>query len=180
MKNLFNDISQEEKNRILEMHSGKKNVISEQVLSTNTPQTKPNPLSKPTPKPTPKPIIGKTVNFYRDKGETKLLKALKIIKVVEEGDIIKFPLAPSKNPVLKGSTRFLEFKCGTPEPVVYLKGTNPPNFKQTVLTPMPLFNLEFLRTLNDTYCTVSRGGTWVPKADFAMNNQQDDTSSRIA
>ena len=30
MKNLFNDISQEEKNRILEMHSGKKNVISEQ------------------------------------------------------------------------------------------------------------------------------------------------------
>lgn len=30
MKNLFNSISQEEKNRILEMHSGKKNVISEQ------------------------------------------------------------------------------------------------------------------------------------------------------
>jgi hypothetical protein len=31
MKNLFNSISQEEKSRILEMHSGKKNVISEQV-----------------------------------------------------------------------------------------------------------------------------------------------------
>jgi hypothetical protein len=30
MKNLFNSISQEEKSRILEMHSGKKNVISEQ------------------------------------------------------------------------------------------------------------------------------------------------------
>ena len=30
MKNLFNNLSQEEKNRILEMHSGKKNVISEQ------------------------------------------------------------------------------------------------------------------------------------------------------
>ena len=30
MKNLFNDISQEEKNRILEMHSGKKYIISEQ------------------------------------------------------------------------------------------------------------------------------------------------------
>jgi len=30
MKNLFNDISQDEKNRILEMRSGKKNVISEQ------------------------------------------------------------------------------------------------------------------------------------------------------
>jgi len=30
MKNLFNNISQEEKDRILEMHSAKKNVISEQ------------------------------------------------------------------------------------------------------------------------------------------------------
>ena len=30
MKNLFNGISQEEKNTILEMHSGKKTVISEE------------------------------------------------------------------------------------------------------------------------------------------------------
>ena len=29
MKNLFNNISQEEKNTILEMHSGKQNIISE-------------------------------------------------------------------------------------------------------------------------------------------------------
>jgi hypothetical protein len=34
MKNLFNSISQEEKNRILEMHSGKKNVISEQGIGS--------------------------------------------------------------------------------------------------------------------------------------------------
>ena len=33
MKNLFNNISQEEKNRILEMHSSKKNVMSEQSIS---------------------------------------------------------------------------------------------------------------------------------------------------
>jgi hypothetical protein len=32
MKNLFNDISKEEKNRILEMHSSKKNVMSEQSI----------------------------------------------------------------------------------------------------------------------------------------------------
>jgi len=32
MKNLLNNISQEEKNRILEMHSGKKNVIFEQEI----------------------------------------------------------------------------------------------------------------------------------------------------
>ena len=30
MKNLFNNISEEEKSRVLEMHSGKKTVISEQ------------------------------------------------------------------------------------------------------------------------------------------------------
>ena len=38
MKNLFNDISQDEKNRILEMHSGKKNVISEQGALFPTPK----------------------------------------------------------------------------------------------------------------------------------------------
>jgi hypothetical protein len=41
MRNLFNNISQEEKSRILEMHSGKKNVISEQEgLPTETPEQK--------------------------------------------------------------------------------------------------------------------------------------------
>ena len=34
MKNLFNNISQEEKNRILEMHSGKKNLISEDDMTS--------------------------------------------------------------------------------------------------------------------------------------------------
>jgi hypothetical protein len=36
MKNLFNDISQEEKNRVLEMHSVKKTVISEQPKKPST------------------------------------------------------------------------------------------------------------------------------------------------
>ena len=34
MKNLFNNISQEEKNRILEMHSSKKNTLSEQSIDS--------------------------------------------------------------------------------------------------------------------------------------------------
>ena len=37
MKNLFNNISREEKNRILEMHSGKKRVISEQLGTSPKP-----------------------------------------------------------------------------------------------------------------------------------------------
>ena len=36
MKNLFNDISQDEKNKILEMHLGKKNVISEEHKEVKT------------------------------------------------------------------------------------------------------------------------------------------------
>ena len=39
MKNLFNNISREEKNRILEMHSGKKRVISEQLGTSPKPVT---------------------------------------------------------------------------------------------------------------------------------------------
>ncbi len=51
MKNLFNNISQEEKNRILEMHSAKKNVISEQLEVDG--KTRPNQKIN---------IVGKTVN----------------------------------------------------------------------------------------------------------------------
>ena len=44
MKSLFNNISQEEKNRILEMHSAKKNVISEQSTFPGQPiRTQPSP-----------------------------------------------------------------------------------------------------------------------------------------
>ena len=43
MKNLFNNISESEKNRILEMHSGKKNVISEQGIGSGP---KPYPGTK--------------------------------------------------------------------------------------------------------------------------------------
>ena len=56
MKNLFNDISQDEKNRILEMHSVKKNIISEQGIQQIPDfgaETQPSPTPKPSPKPTP-------------------------------------------------------------------------------------------------------------------------------
>jgi hypothetical protein len=53
MKNLFNNISQDEKNRILEMHSAKKNVISERRNLSLT------------------PINGQTVVLYLDKREKK-------------------------------------------------------------------------------------------------------------
>ena len=46
MKNLFNDISQDEKNRILEMHSSKKNILSEDSEPTTNVMGTPNFKSK--------------------------------------------------------------------------------------------------------------------------------------
>ena len=169
MKNLFNKISQDEKNRILEMHSAKKNVISEQGVTPPTP--------KPSPKPTPKPLDGQTVNLYRNKGETNLFGTFKILKPVKEGNTIKVILDNPKR--LEGVTRYLEFKCGNSEPVVFIKGTNPQNYKERELKPLGLFNLKFLNRLASEYCATSRGGVRVPKADFAMNNQQDNDSTDI-
>lgn len=169
MKNLFNDISQDEKNRILEMHSNKKNVISEQGALFPTP--------KPTPKPKQISLEGKTVNLYLDKGETQLLSTFKIVKPVKEGNTIKIMTANSGG---VGGVRYLEFRCGVNEPVVFLKGTNPKNFKEKEHTPVALYNLKFLRNLEQQYCTTSRGGVSVPKADFAMNNQSTDTTTGIA
>ena len=178
MKRLF-DISQDEKNRILEMHSAKKNIISEQGIQQIPDfgaETQPNPRLKP--KPTPKPIDNISVNLYKDKGETQLLSTFEILKPVKEGNTIKI-MIDNKGRV-GGPSRYLEFKCGVGEPVVFLKGTNPQNFKQRELTPMALFNLKFLTALEKQYCTVSRGGKSVPKADFAMNDTQDDNTNNFA
>jgi len=174
MKNLFNNISQDEKNRILEMHSAKKNVISEQNETS------------PTPKLTP--IYGQTVNLYLDKREKKLFNSnlytnspkvfssqFKILKPVKEGNIIKVIL---DNPGrLSGVTRYLEFKCGSSE--LIMKGTNPPNSVEKEVKPIPLFNLEFVKRLASEYCATSRGNVSVPKADFAMNNQQGNTTTDV-
>lgn len=166
MKNLFNNISQDEKNRILEMHSAKKSVISEQ-------SERPAEIVRPLPKP----LNGQTVNLYRDKGETQLFSTVKILKPVKEGNIIKVMLDTKKK--LNGLTRYLEFECGKSEPVVLIKGTNPQNYEQKELRPIGLFNLKFLKRLQSEYCATSRGGVSVPKADFAMNNQQDNTTTDV-
>ena len=66
MKNLFNNISQEEKNTILEMHSGKQNVISEQPVPAPTSNQTPGPNLAASGRGTTiqqtKPKVNKTVN----------------------------------------------------------------------------------------------------------------------
>jgi|688.fasta_scaffold322426_3 hypothetical protein len=67
MKNLFNDISQEEKNRILEMHSGKKNVISEQS-------------------------IGGAIDWVKEKVKSILPSSFKAEATVEGDMVMEFPV----------------------------------------------------------------------------------------
>jgi len=179
MKNLFNDISQDEKNRILEMHSAKKNIISEQGIQQIPDFGAETLLSgqRPVPKPTPKPIDNISVNLYKDKGETQLLSTFEILKPVKEGNTIKI-MIDNKGRV-GGVVRYLEFKCGE-SPVVYLNGTNPQNFKERTVTPMALYNLKFVTELKEEYCGISRGGKSVPKADYTMNNQSTDAATGIA
>lgn len=61
MKNLLNNISQEEKNRILEMHSGKKNVIKEEEIGSE-----PRPYPG-TPNVSQKKISGSGEEFLKNK-----------------------------------------------------------------------------------------------------------------
>jgi len=74
MKNLFNDISQDEKNRILEMHSGKKNVISEQGVLFPTPKEE----KRATPQMLDKVL--KKLNYQLETGGSEL----KFIKKMPE------------------------------------------------------------------------------------------------
>jgi hypothetical protein len=173
MKNLFNNISQDEKNRILEMHLAKKNVISERRETSLT------------------PINGQTVVLYLDKREKKPYSSdlftngpkifsseFKINYPRKEGDIVKVLLANPVRKALSGVTRYLEFKCGSKQ--LIMKGTNPPNSIEKEVKPIPLFNLDFVKRLESEYCATSRGGTSVPKANFTMNNQQGNTTTNVA
>ena len=76
MKNLFNDISQDEKNRILEMHSGKKNVISEQGVIFPTP----NKEKRATPE-----MLGKVLEKLKYQLESG--GGLKWVKVTPEKNV---------------------------------------------------------------------------------------------
>ena len=190
MKNLFNDISQDEKNRILEMHSAKKNVISEQGIQQIPDfgaETQPSPTPKPSPKPTPISLVGKTVNLYRDKDETKIFNNIKIKDVKQGGSFgnnTKFTINYEN-----GAGASLMFKCGESDgtPTNALEYLN----REGVAIPVVqmgggdssenyLYNSKFVSSLKQQYCTTSSGGSSVPKADFAMNNQSTDTTTGIA
>lgn len=183
MKNLFNDISQDEKNRILEMHSAKKNIISEQGIQqipdfgAETLLSGQRPVPKPSPKPTPISLEGKTVNLYRDANETDITGKFKLLKPKGDGESLTIPIDPEGK--VGGVVQKIFFMCShinnKPKMELIQKF---PRVAQTQTSEV--FNLKFLNELKRQYCAVSRGGNSTPKADFAMNNQSTDTITGIA
>ena len=196
MKNLFNNISQEEKDRILEMHSNEKNVISEQAsfpgqtivtqprrqprTVVGNPlqipgQTTPNrPVVKPKPKPvTPAPLKkvteGMTVNLYNESNQKGYPERHTIVKITENSGKVELQL--DKDAELSLTSPKLVYECGYDflgmESNVMDKGKI-------------VYNKELIKSLENQFCSKNTQGTTVPKADFAMNNQQNDTTTGIA
>ena len=184
MKNLFNDISQDEKNRILEMHSAKKNVISEQYtlpMNSGIPQlstTRQNPVPRPRPtRPSqnqtvaqPQPIkelkVGTIINIYDD-------------PTLKSQPVVSGPVEKMSNNGVKGvrielSDRMgvVTFKCGQPFLEFFIEDKLSETDK--------FFNPELVQTLTTQFCTKNQSGIMVPKAAFAMNNQSTDTTTGIA
>ena len=190
MKNLFNNISQEEKNRILEMHSAKKNVIFEQG-QTPGPATSPFPVinQQPTAGATaggggtkqsgggisktkssgavPKKITeDMSINLYLEPNQTQQPERHIIEKINLKNDIIEFILDDED----KLSSPKLIFKCGSDD--------------LTMVTQIDLtkkvFNKQLLASLKNQFCMKNSKGITVPKADFASNNTQTDPTTGVA
>jgi hypothetical protein len=181
MKNLFNDISQDEKNRILEMHSTKKNVISEQNPFLGQPsrtrpnptpgRTRPNPTpGRTTPTPTPKPNgilkVGDIVNIYDDPS-------------LKSQPVASGPVENMSNNGVKGirielsdKMGVVTFKCGQPFLEFYME--------DKLFETDKYFNPDLVKTLTTQFCTKNSSGIMVPKAKYAMNNQSTDTTTGIA
>lgn len=185
MKNLFNDISQDEKNRILEMHSAKKNVISEQYTmplpNTGNPllgRTRPTPTPRPRPNkpsgavnvPQPKKVVeGMTVNLYNDYGQSQQPERHTIVKIKENNGMVELQL--DKDAELSLSAPKLVFKCGD---------NNMEMSSNVMDTGKRVYNKELVKSLQNQFCMTNKQGTTVPKADFAMNNKSTDTTTGIA
>jgi hypothetical protein len=194
MKNLFNNISQEEKNIILEMHSTKKNEISEQTTFPGQPirtqpsprprtvvgnpiripgQTPPNrPIVKPKPVATPqikKITEGMTVNLYTESNQKGYPERHTIVKITENSGKVELQL--DKDDELSLTSPKLVYECGydflAMESNVMDKGKI-------------VYNKELIKSLENQFCSKNTQGTTVPKADFAMNNQQTDPTTGVA
>ena len=176
MKNILNNMSEEEKRAILEQHSGGKKFNTEKfstlleaklgdvkpLTEQNTP-TPTNTGTTPTQKTTTLGYVtgdleGKTVNFYLDKDNKEYLFTAKISKIVKSEIFIEVQMIVSSSQ--EGSTQHSTiasyyFDCER-------KGFLIPG------NDVVYYSTNFANELTKRFCDVSSGGVQVPAADFVQ------------
>ena len=108
-------------------------------------------------------FYGKTVNLYKDIENKIFLKQAKIISDLSTkyGEFGQFKF--------KTNLGELNFYCDRPDKLFI--DTTPNNEVHELQT----YNKNFTTTLKRDLCTKSSGGSNVPKADFASNNQKPNS-----
>jgi hypothetical protein len=184
MKRLFIDISQDEKNRILEMHSIKNDLI-EQKTTRKPKSTETTPVNQETNQSmvvqsansnvdTTKTVkevkVGTSINLYGDKEEKTQPTTYKVNKITNNfSNGVVMELNPAAT---------LTFKCGIIS--LFLKTKTKDSNGKEIVKEKNVFNDGVYKDLKSLYCTTNKSGKSVPKVDYAMNNQQDTTNTGIA
>jgi len=175
MKHLLNNISEEEKNRIREQHTGGMRIATDKFkMLVETKQGDVKLYLNENPMPSVSPIssldiVGKTVNFYSDKGNTKLLSSYSPSTIKGQGTNPKggFDIFIE----VKGSpvSNRLNFNCQGQYFTITEKTGGNPNFH---MYP----NKELSDLISREYCSKNDAGMDVPKADFASTDGGDNSN----
>lgn len=167
MKHLFNDLDQNEKNRILEMHktATKNNYLVSEQQKRDGENMFYGPNQKEEKEKTfnqlRREYLNKTVNFYSDEANKDLIKSNETIKDIEkksEGEI---------EINLKGFKSMFSdimYYCQKPKELKLDKA-------MTKKGDEILYNKNLTDKLYKDFCTKSSGQSDVPKADFASTNR---------
>jgi hypothetical protein len=181
MKRLFIDISQDEKNRILEMHSIKNNLIEQkephkpketttQTVNQGNTAVQPANSNVGTTEPAKEVKVGTSINLYGDKEEKTQPTTYKVNKITNNfSNGVVMELNPAAT---------LTFKCGFIS--LTLKTKTKDKQGKEIVNTKTVFNNGVHKDLKSLYCTTNKSGKSVPKVDYAMNNQQDTTNTGIA
>ena len=153
MKKLFL-ISEEEKQRILEMHSAKK-VMTEQVLQPTSNLVKP----------------GLKINLYTDEANMEAPVRYTIVKIDEHTlGVINITVKTEEHGGGK-DTKTLSFSCADNGLVSSEKSVDA---EGNEVTPK-FYSKSFVPALRAQFCQKNKAGQWVPKAAFASAGMPTDS-----
>jgi hypothetical protein len=156
MRSIFT-VSQEEKMRILEMHSPKRTLV-EQVLMPSTPDIK----------------KGETINLYDE--TNKLDKRFMISKVVQDLNGTERIDFKSSQTSIGGKTQKQEvgvsYKCQDEHLETDIEKEVEPAKEGENVEVIKYKSDSFVKRLRKKFCMKNSKGEWVPKADFASTSAQ--------